>query len=363
MKRLDEWLTEKPETQWEESLMDGLHLASKVYSAGVRARAWAYRQGVFRRISVDAPLVSIGNVTVGGTGKTPLTIYLAQRLCEQGRKPAIVSRGYLKEGRGLVVVSDGRRILAGRRQAGDEPYMMARALPEVPVIVGPNRSLAATVACGRFGPDIVLMDDGFQHLKVQRDLDVVVIDASDPFGNGMTIPRGILREPPNHLRRADLLVLTRTDQTDALDTLRAHLTELNPKAPIVESVHEPTALMHYQGHVDLGLGTLQAARIVALSSIGNPKAFQRTLRSLGAEIVDAWNLPNHHIYRRAALGDLIDRARHLRVDAIVTTEKDMVRFPPGFAFNIPMWILGVTLRISSGEEHLDRIWKLRTGRK
>lgn len=355
MRRMDRWLSEKPETQWEQSLMSGLHFASKVYAAGVRARAWAYRHGVFRRISVDAPLVSIGNVTVGGTGKTPFAIYLARRLQALGRRPAIVSRGYLKEGRGLVVVSDGSSVLVGRRQAGDEPYLMARALPGVPVVVGPNRAVAATVATARFDPDIIVMDDGFQHLKVQRDLDVVVIDATNPFGNGMTLPRGILREPPNHLRRAGLLLLTRTDQTTDLDLLRDHLRTLNPTVPIVESIHRPASLRYYQHHDELGVQTLAGSRVVALSSVGNPRAFERTLGDLGAQIVDAWRLPNHHAYRRGPLTDLADRARDLGVEAIVTTEKDTVRFPPGFAFDVPVWVLAIELTVTAGEEHLSRI--------
>ena len=358
MTRLDQWLSEKPETNWEESLLSGLHIASKFYTAGVRARAWAYRHGVFRRISVKVPLVSVGNLTVGGTGKTPLTIALARMLLEHGRRPAIVSRGYFKEGRGLVVVSDGNRLLVGRRQAGDEAYMMARALSGVPVVVGPNRSLAATVVQSRFSPDIIIMDDGFQHLKVQRDLDIVVVDATNPFGNGMTLPRGTLREPPNHLRRADMIVLTHTDQTEQIDCLRDSLHALNPNAPIVESVHQPVSLSNYQQQSELELGTLRGARVVALSSIGNPRTFERTLTDLGAELVDFWRLPNHYAYRRGGLSDLVDRARDLRVKAIVTTEKDMVRFPPGFAFNIPVWILGIKLHITAGNEYLERVWEL-----
>lgn len=359
MRRFDEWLAGKPETRWEASLLGGLHLASHVYTAGVRARAWAYRQGVFRRISMSVPVVSIGNVTVGGTGKTPLTIFLATYLRKRGRKPAIVSRGYLKEGRGLVIVSDGTKVLAGRRQAGDEPYLMARALPEVPVVVGPNRTMAGYVAYGRFAPDIILMDDGFQHLKVQRDLDILVIDATDPFGNGRTLPRGILREPPNHIIRADLIVLTRVDQAEHLDEARAHIRSLNPRAPIVESVHKPTALVHFQECRDLGVSALAGARVVALSSIGNPTGFERTLTDLGATLVDHWRLPNHHHYRRGPLADLVDRARDLNVAAIATTEKDTVRFPPGFAFHIPVWVLKIELSIVAGEEHFERLVTLR----
>jgi tetraacyldisaccharide 4'-kinase len=305
------------------------------------------------------PVVSIGNLTVGGTGKTPLTIFLGTYLRKHGRKPAIVSRGYLREGRGLVIVSDGRKLLVGRRQAGDEPYLMARSLPEVPVVVGPNRAVAGYVACGRFAPDIILMDDGFQHLKVHRDLDIVVIDSTDPFGNGRTLPRGILREPPNHILRADLIVLTRVDQADHLDEVRALIASLNPRAPVIETLHKPTALVHFQERRDLGIGALRTARVVALSSVGNPAAFERTLTDLGATLVDRWRLPNHHHYRRGPLADLVDRARDLNVAAVATTEKDVVRFPPGFAFHIPVWMLKIELTVVVGEEHFERLLTLR----
>ena len=358
MRRLDEWLAQPPDTRWEASLMGGLHLASHVYAAGVRARAWAYRHGVLHRVAMDVPVVSIGNVTVGGTGKTPLTIFLAKALSAHGRRPAIVSRGYLKKGRGLVIVSNGRTILARRQQAGDEPYLMARALPGIPVVVGPNRTLAAYVALGRFAPDIIIMDDGFQHLKVQRDLDIVVIDATDPFGNGMTLPRGILREPPNHLLRADMLVMTRVNQAEHVDELREHLHSLNPRAPVIESMHRPVALRDFHSRDDLGLDRLRGARVVSLSSIGNPTSFERTLTGLGAVLEDHWRLPNHYHYRRGPLSDIVDRARDLDVDAIVTTEKDMVRFPPGFAFHIPLWIMEIQLELTAGEEHLTRVLEL-----
>lgn len=359
MRRFDEWLVREPQTRWEASLLNGLHLASHVYAAGVRARAWAYRQGVFRSVSMNVPVVSIGNVTVGGTGKTPLTIFLARYLKARGRNPAIVSRGYLKEGRGLVIVSNGVDLLVGRRQAGDEPYLMARSVPGVPVVVGPNRAIAGYVACGRFAPDIILMDDGFQHLKVQRDLDIVVIDSTDPFGNGCTLPRGILREPPSHIVRADMIVLTRVDQAEHLRDVRDHIRDLNRTAPIVESIHKTVALVHFQERAELGLHALRGASVVALSSIGNPGAFERSLTGLGAKLTDRWRLPNHHHYRRGPLSDIVDRARDLNVEAIVTTEKDIVRFPPGFAFHVPLWVLKVELAVVAGEDHLLRIVNLR----
>ena len=358
MRRFDDWIADPPRTPFARSLMQGLGLASQLYNAGVRARTWAYRSGLFEKLTVETAVVSIGNVTVGGTGKTPLTICLARRLQACGRRPAIVSRGYLKKGRGLVIVSDTESILAGRRRAGDEPYLMARALPGVPVVVGPNRALASLVAVGRFKPDIILMDDAFQHLKIQRDLDVVVIDSTNPFGNNMLLPRGLLREPPKHLIRADLIVLTRVNQCTSLEELKANLAELNSLAPIVETVHKPATLTDYHTGAKLDLAELEGTPVAALSGIGNPKAFEETLKELDADVRKSWRFPNHHVYRRTRLSDMADRARDMGVRAIVTTEKDMVRFPPGFAFTMPVWVLGIRMDVISGEEHLERIMTL-----
>ena len=358
MRRLDDWLTTPPRTPLGRSLMQGLDIASQIYDAGVRARTWAYRSGLFEKVTVDAAVVSIGNVTVGGTGKTPLTICLARELQSRGRTPAIVSRGYLKKGRGLVIVSDTEGILAGRRRAGDEPYLMARALPGVPVVVGPNRALASLVAVGRFKPDVILMDDAFQHLKIQRDLDVVVIDSTDAFGNGMLLPRGLLREPPKHLGRADVIVLTRVDQCTSLEELKANLRDLNEAAPIVETVHRPAALTDYHSGAEVELAELNGMKVAALSGIGNPKAFERTLAELGADVIKRWRFPNHHVYRRSRLSDMVDRARDAGAKALITTEKDMVRFPAGFGFHMRTLVLGIELEVVAGADHLERIYTL-----
>ncbi len=236
---------------------------------------------------------------------------------------------------------------------------MARELPGVPVVVGPNRAIASYIAVGRFDPDIIIMDDGFQHLRVQRDVDIVAIDSTDPFGNGMTLPRGILREPPSHLLRADMIVMTRVDQAEGVDELREHIREINPRAPIVESVHRPISLRELHTGRDLGLGCLRGARVASLSSIGNPTTFEARLTELGATLEGNWRLPNHHRYRRGPLADIVDRARDMGAEAIVTTEKDVVRFPPGFGFQMPVWVLEIELEITAGHEHLARLVELR----
>ncbi|MDP6126324.1 MAG: tetraacyldisaccharide 4'-kinase, partial [Candidatus Latescibacteria bacterium] len=237
-RRYDQWIgATPPETPWADSLLQGLGLASKVYRSGVRFRTWAYRRGVFRRFALGVPVVSVGNVTAGGTGKTPLVMHLAERLQADGARVVILSRGYIRQGKGVIVVSDGDRVLARKRRAGDEPYLMGIRLPKVPIIVGSNRLEAGMVAARRFDPDVVLVDDGFQHLRLHRDWDIVAVDAVNPFGNDRLLPRGTLREPAAHIRRAQLVCLTHTDMAPDLDDVVAQIDHLAPLCPIVQSRH------------------------------------------------------------------------------------------------------------------------------
>ena len=352
MKRIDEWLQTPPETRWERSLLNGLAVASRVYTAGVRARNWAYRSGVLRRTSLDIPVVSVGNITVGGTGKTPLAQFVARYFQSTGFRPVIVSRGYRKNSARLNVVSDGERVLLSARKAGDEPYLLARTLPGVPVIVGRNRAVSACVAVGRFAADVVIMDDAFQHLKVARNLDIVLVDAANPLGNGKTLPGGTLREPLTDLARAGAIVLTRVDQADGLNDLEQRLRSINQGAPIVHAVHVPEKLAVHPTEAPLDLAALRGARVLAVSSIGNPAAFTGTLSSLGAIPLDHLRFPNHAKYRKRSLLKISSLADSLKCDAVVTTEKDMVRLPAHIGCACPVWVLSVRFAILRGEEDL-----------
>jgi len=348
VRRIDEWLLNPPRTKLGKSLMNGLAAASRVYTAGVRARSWAYRSGMFRKTTLNTPVISIGNITVGGTGKTPLAQFVARHFLDTGRKPVIVSRGYRKEGATLAVVSDGKRLLLSPRRSGDEPYLLARTLPGVPVIVSPNRALAGFVAVSRFAPDVVIMDDAFQHMKLARNLDIVLVDAVNPFGNEKTLPGGTLREPPPNLARADVIVVSRSDQTDRLSELRERLRSLNPSAPVVLGVHAPDGLLVHPTGDSLDLTILKNARVLAVSSIGNPWSFAESVRTLGAEVLDHLRFPNHAKYRHRALSRIADAARQLCCEAIITTEKDAVRLPSHIDCGCPIWVLSIRFRIVEG---------------
>ncbi len=339
-------------------LQGGLTGLSVLFGVVVRMRILAYRSRLLLRdFRLPTRVISVGNIAVGGTGKTPLVMLLSEYFQRVGKRVVIISRGYKRKGKGVVVVSDGQRMLVDRERAGDEPYLFGRKLSGVPVVVGESRHLAGWVAIRDFAPDVLLLDDGFQHLKLRRDLDIVVIDGSNPFGNGMLLPRGTLREPLSSLKRAQLFCITRVDQSHQLEQLRVQLRRINPNARRIETVHRPRRLRRVGSDQELPLAFLEGRKIFALSSLGNPDSFERTLETLGAQIAGRARYRDHHDYTVEDLGASWQQARDLGSEAIVTTEKDVVRFPTRFDplaahSEIPMFVLEIELAIVSGEEVL-----------
>lgn len=298
-----------------------LRLAAAAYAAVLRARDRRYRgPGTVRRAAL--PVISVGNLTVGGTGKTPIVAWLARRLGERGARVAVVSRGYGgRAGRGPLVVSHGAGPACGADLCGDEPWLLARALPGVPVVVGADRHAAAGAAA-RLGAGSVLLDDGFQHRRLARDLDVVLLNGADPFGNGRLLPAGPLREPLEALGRAGVLLLTRTAADERRPALRETLGRHNPHAPILAADHHITAWVDWRG-----AEAAPPARAVAFCGIGDPLRFRRDLSASGVEIVAFQADRDHHRYSAAALARLALLAeRHDCV--LLTTEKDLARIGP-----------------------------------
>jgi len=354
----------KEQTRGLRLLRGVLYVLSLLYGVAVRIRILAYRSRLLLRdFRLPTKVISVGNIAVGGTGKTPLVMVLAESFQRWGNRVVIISRGYKRKGKGVVVVSDGRRILVDRERAGDEPYLFGLKLKDVPVIVGESRHLAGWVAIRDFAPDVLLVDDGFQHLKLRRDLDIVVIDGSNPFGNGTLLPRGILREPLSSLKRAHLFCLTRVDQSHQLEHLRVQLRKLNPKASLIETVHRPRRLRTLGSEQGLPLAFLEGRKIFALSSLGNPDSFERTLEGLGAEIVGRARYRDHHDYTAEDLKAAWQQAKDLRSEGIVTTEKDVVRFPPHFdplaalSTEIPIFVLEIRMDVVAGEDVLTDIMR------
>lgn len=313
------------------SVRTALSVLSGFFFVGWAARQKTYDFGLMQPSSVDATVVSIGNITAGGTGKTPATIYYARRFSEEGQRVVVLSRGY---GRTTPVnkpltVSDGKSILLPPDEAGDEPYLIAKKLSRVPVVVCGKRVRGARFAVTHFNPDVVILDDGFQHIALSRDEDIVVIDCTIPFGFGHLLPRGLLREPLSALRRATGFLLTHADEREhgqIIDTLR----QINPTANISKSRHRPVRLVSMKDNAETRCDSLAGKRVLALSSIGNPKAFEETLRKLGADVVSRLRFRDHHWYDAADIERIQTTAERSRVDYVVTTEKDGVRLalPP-----------------------------------
>jgi tetraacyldisaccharide 4'-kinase len=325
-----------------ELLKPFLWCLSGLYVAGVLAIRLAYRLWVLRPHALGKPVISIGNITVGGTGKTPFVLYLAERLKFGGQRPVILMRGYMSRS-GAV---------------SDEAEMIRRKVPGVPVCVSPDRVKAAAVSSVKDHPDVFILDDGFQHWKVLRDLDIVLIDAMDPFGNGHLLPAGILREPKSQLKRAHLFVITRADLApDRLASLRVELAAINPKAAIVETAHVPVGLEEPFGK-DGGCSidwTEIKGRMCACSAIGSPKAFAATLEALGADVVHHEVFSDHHVYTADDVRRIVDFCREKGLDRIVTTEKDIVKFAEfKELFNgVRFLVLSINVKILRGDNELS----------
>jgi tetraacyldisaccharide 4'-kinase len=309
------------------------------YAAAVAARNAAYEAGLLPARRAPVPVVSIGNLTLGGTGKTPLVAWAARQLMEAGRRPAIVSRGY--------------GAAAGR--VSDEAAELALVVPGVPHVADRDR-VAGALSAAAAGADCVVLDDGFQHRRLARDLDVVAVDATDPFGCGRLFPRGLLREPLGGLARAHAVVLTRADAVDAATrrdihaALRAACRRRQPGV-WAEAEHRPVMLRRWTADA-LHLDALRGRRVAAFAGIGNPAAFRATLATLGADLVDFHALADHHDYAATELATLAARARAARADLLVTTLKDLVKIRRDDLDAVPLAALEISIRMTSGADDL-----------
>ena len=317
--------------------------ASLLYWIGLKINRLLYDLGLMRVTRLPARVISVGNLTAGGTGKTSAAALLAAAAVAGGKRPAILSRGYGRrpERDGSAVVSDGTRILADHLTAGDEPCLLARKVRGAAVLVGKDRRETGREAVEDLGADVLILDDGFQYWRLAKDREIVLIDALAPFGTGLLLPAGVLREPLSHLRRAHSIWLTHTDLADAerVKAIRARL-ERFFRGPIVDTVHSPLDLRALDDGETMSLAELQGKRVAAMSGIGNPLAFELSLRRMGAQVLPV-RFPDHHRYTvedRLA----VQRFARRRGAIIVTTEKDAVRLGPG-AFSAPVWVLRIEL--------------------
>ncbi len=310
-----------------------LWLGTLVYAVLHGGRLVLYRLGVLRSVRFPCPVVSVGNITAGGTGKTPLVEYLARWFARKNFRVAILARGY-------------GRVDAGG--ADDEDLISGMELENVVRLAGADRAALGRKALADYRADLLLLDDGFQHFRLQRTLDLVAVDATNPFAGGRLIPRGLLRERPRALRRADLIILTRTDQVpaDVLEALRERL------GPAVETVHRPVCIRSLWNRRQYGVEWLRGKGVYAFCGVGNPEAFRRTLESLGARIVKFRAFPDHHPYLPEDLRRLNAEAQEFMAEAVVTTEKDAARLNTE-GFELPLTALRVEIEVTRNEELLE----------
>lgn len=327
-----------------------------VYAGGLKVYLLPYRKGWRKQTKLPCPVISIGNVTVGGTGKTPMTQRVCEFLTERGLKVCVLNRGYRGGNEhSVAVVSDTRRVLLDAQAAGDEAHLLARMLPGVPVLVGKDRRLSGALAWEEFRPDVIVLDDGMQFYQLHRDLDIALVDASHPFDNGWTFPRGLLREPPSHLRRAGCIVLTNADKVPAetLETLRQQVKRLAPKAAVFTAQYAAERLRPLDRSKnspgEQPVEWLMGRRVVSFCAVGNPQSFEAQLERSGAELVQRVRFPDHHAPTMGEMNQVIEDACAQHAEAIIVTEKDAVKLPP-LGRPIPFFALPVRLRTNGTEE-------------
>ena len=339
MRRIEQILSGKSNSFLSVMMRAGLWCLSQPYAATMWGRNIAYDRGWKNVSKVNVPVISVGNLTAGGTGKSPTVVMIARWFRRRDVRVAILSRGY---GAGL----DGRN---------DEAKEMELTLPDVPHLQNADRLASAHIAIDELGMQLLVLDDGFQHRKFHRDLEIVLLDAREPFGFGYLLPRGLLREPIRTLRRADLVIVTRADQVEAqtLADIRTKVQRYNPKAAWLEAEHKPTRLRNSNGQF-LPVDWLRDRNVFALSGLGNPGGFIQTLRSAGANIVENLAYPDHHAYSISDIHEIEAKSRAVEsCAAIICTGKDLAKLETARIGSLDVWSLDVELSIRTGEEVLD----------
>jgi tetraacyldisaccharide 4'-kinase len=322
---------------WAAVMRAGLRGLEVPYTAAVTWRNRRYDRNASLVHRVNVPVISVGNLTLGGTGKTPMVAWIARWLDQRGVRPVIVSRGY-----------------GASDRENDEALELRQKLPGVPHLQNPDRVAAAREAIDKFSCGAIVLDDAYQHRRLARDLDIVLLDALEPFGFGHVFPRGTLREPPSALRRADIVVLSRADllKADARAQVRQEALRLAPQAAWAEVVHAPDGLLSHQGSRE-PVDTLHGRRVAAFCGIGNPAGFAHTLRTCGCEPAGLREFPDHHRYSPADLDELARWAESLRATHVICTQKDLVKIDRDQLGAVPLSALEISLRFLTGQTELE----------
>lgn len=350
-----------------------LQALSWLWDGAAQAKVWLYRHRILRDQPLGCLVVVVGNLTAGGTGKTPVVEKFARALQDRGRKVAILSRGYKSKRAPLwrrwwiafthaeepppKIVSDGTRVLLDSEEAGDEPYMLARNLPGVVVLVDKNRVKSGAFAIKKFGCDTLVLDDGFQYMPLKGRLNLLLVDKTNPFGNGHLLPRGVLREPIKHLRRASYVFLTKSNGVRDTELERT-IQEYNPGVDVIECAHRPRYLQRFgmsptDPTAREPLTFLKGRRVLAFSGIATPESFEKFLRDLGGLIVARERFLDHYRYGEEDLAELFELAQREGAECLVTTEKDAVRLAENYPCPLPLYYLRLEIEILRGAADFD----------
>ena len=305
-----------------------LTAASFIYTLIITIRSSLYKRGILKSYHAGCKVITIGNLTVGGTGKTPTVCMIAEYLKKEGVNTAVVCRGYRGKETGTPqIVSNGEKILLDSGSAGDEAYMLAKKLSGIPVIAGKDRVAASKLACKHFNTEIIILDDGFQHLRLKRDIDVVLINFRNPFGNGFLLPRGILREPLKALERANIVLLTKTDPIKAdRSSLENKIRIHNRKAPIFNSFYKPANIVNFSNSKSIPVDLMKDKKIACFCSIGDPESFILVLKHMGLTLAEKIIFPDHHQYSSYDYKRIKELSE--KFDYLITTEKDIAKITP-----------------------------------
>jgi tetraacyldisaccharide 4'-kinase len=331
-------------------------LLAWLYGGLIKVRNSLFDVGILKAEKPDCRVISVGNLVLGGTGKTPMVLWLAQFLSKEGLRVAVVSRGYRSEHSGiLLLLSDGQHIFADARFSGDEPQLLARRLPAIPVICSAKRVVAVEAAISQFKSDVVILDDGFQHRFLARDLDIVMLDAGSPFGNGHLFPRGRMREQATALSRAQILVLSRFAGSRHLEQNREDLLRSWPDKHIFRAIHRPSRLFEAVSGKERPLTSLERVRTAAFAGIAQPDAFFESLVGLGAFLIYANALPDHQALTKELLESFVREAAEFKPDLWVTTEKDWVRLPETLPDDMHLRVLTIDLDLGEDSNQFQGI--------
>lgn len=312
-------------------------------------RRYLFKRNFFKSTSLSVPVISIGNISLGGTGKTPVLIWLLRKLLEENLNPAVISRGYGSSNSNFTLVSDGKGNTLTSPPASDESVMLSRLFPEIPIITGTNRILSGEKVISDFNVDVVLIDDGFQYLKLKRNFDLLLFHGKNPFGNGRVFPSGILREPISHSKYADAFLVTGEDKEQGV----GKLTYLNFPVPIFKGKLIVENIFYPQKQSYISLKDIKSSRVLAFSGIGNPDSFDNILEKEGISIIEHLKFPDHVNYNKRYIEKISRKIQELNPDYMITTEKDAVKLND-LEFRIPLLVLCVKMKIDNS----DALWKL-----